>query len=33
MNIAVMIVAPMDQCINPMMMRLMVCAALNAIYK
>lgn len=33
MNIAVMNVGPMVQCINLMMMRLMVCAALNVIYK
>ena len=33
MNIAVMIVGLMVQCINRMMTKLMECAALNVIYK
>lgn len=33
MNTVVMIVAPMGQCINLMMMKLMVCVVLNVIYK
>jgi len=33
MNITVMNVGPMAQCINRTMMKLRVCAALNVIYK